>query len=293
MEKMTFDGKVSNIDLKVKFNKALENKYFKKIVNSIDLPMETIMKYTTSLMDASKEFENCSKCKGIENCHNLIVGNLMKAEKYENGIAFSYVKCRFLAKDNYKENVTNFDLPKNIKNASMKDVFKDDKPRIELIKKMKEFKDSYLNKENPKGLYIYGNFGSGKSYLTAALFNDLAEKNIKSVIVHVPELLRSIKDSFDKDYSDIFDEVMTSPLLLLDDIGAEYLTPWARDEVIEPILQYRMDQDLPTFFTSNYDLNELEKHFIINDDKMKAKRIMERINQVSIPVELVGKNRRK
>ncbi len=293
MEKMTFDGKVSNIDLKVKFNKALENKYFKKIVNSIDLPMETIMKYTTSLMDASKEFENCSKCKGIENCPNLIVGNLMKAEKYENGIAFSYVKCRFLAKDNYKENVTNFDLPKNIKNASMKDVFKDDKPRIELIKKMKEFKDSYLNKENPKGLYIYGNFGSGKSYLTAALFNDLAEKNIKSVIVHVPELLRSIKDSFDKDYSDIFDEVMTSPLLLLDDIGAEYLTPWARDEVIEPILQYRMDQDLPTFFTSNYDLNELEKHFIINDDKMKAKRIMERINQVSIPVELVGKNRRK
>ena len=86
---------------------------------------------------------------------------------------------------------------------------------------------------------------------------------------------------------------MNTPLLLLDDIGAEYLTPWSRDEIIEPILQYRMDQELPTFFTSNYSIKEIEKHFIVNDDKMKAKRIMERIGQVSIPVELVGKNRRK
>ena len=175
----------------------------------------------------------------------------------------------------------------------MKDVYKDDKPRIELIKKMKEFKDSYLKGENPKGLYIYGNFGSGKSYLTAALFNDLAEKNVKSVIVHVPELIRSIKDSFDKDYSDIFDEVMNAPLLMLDDIGAEYLTAWSRDEVLEPILQYRMDQNLPTFFTSNYGIDEIEKHFIINGDKMKAKRIIERIKQVSLEIELVGKNRRE
>ena len=53
-----------------------------------------------------------------------------------------------------------------------------------------------------------------------------------------------------------------------------------------------MDQGLPTFFTSNYTMEELEKHFIINDDKMKAKRIIERVKQVSIPVELIGKNRR-
>ena len=86
---------------------------------------------------------------------------------------------------------------------------------------------------------------------------------------------------------------MNAPLLLLDDIGAEYLTAWSRDEVMEPILQYRMDQNLPTFFTSNYSIDEIEKHFIINGDKMKAKRIIERIKQVSDEVELVGKNRRE
>jgi primosomal protein DnaI len=218
---------------------------------------------------------------------------MMKAEKNNNGITYSYIRCKYSLKEKYKDNVTNFDLPKNIKNASMKNVYKDDKPRIELIKKMKEFKDSYLKGENPKGLYIYGSFGSGKSYLTAALFNDLAEKNIKSVIVHVPELIRSIKDSFDKDYSDIFDEVMTTPLLLLDDIGAEYLTTWSRDEVIEPILQYRMDEGLPTFFTSNYSIDDIENHFTINGDKMKARRIIERIKQLTNYMELISENKRK
>lgn len=291
MEKLKLDKKSSNFDLKVRFNKALENKYFHKICKSLSLPEETLMKNTTSIMDAAKEFENCSNCKGLPCCKNSIPGNMLKAEKNNDGIIYSYIRCKYYVKEN--ENVTFFELPKNIKNASMKEVYKDDKPRIELIKKMKEFKDSYLKGESPKGLYIYGNFGSGKSYLTAALFNDLAEKDIKSVIVHVPELIRSIKDSFDKDYSDIFDEVMTTPILLLDDIGAEYLTVWSRDEVIEPILQYRMDQNLPTFFTSNYSIDDIEKHFTINGDKMKAKRIIERIKQVSNEVELIGKNRRE
>ena len=293
MEKLTMDKKTSKFDLNVKFKKAIENKYLYKICKSLALPEDILMKNTTSLMDAAKEFENCSNCKGLECCKNSTVGYMLKAEKNNNGVIFSYVKCKYSQKDNYKDNVTNFELPLRIKNASMKDVYKDDKPRIELIKKMKEFKDSYLKEEKPKGIYLYGNFGSGKSYLISALFNDLAEKGIKSVIVHVPELIRSIKDSFDKDYSDIFEEVMNAPLLLLDDIGAEYLTQWSRDEVLEPILQYRMDQELPTFFTSNYSMEEIEKHFTINGDKMKAKRIIERIKQVSSEVELIGKNRRE
>lgn len=292
MDKLKLDNKSSNFDLKVKFNKALENKYFHKIAKSLSLPEETLMKNTTSLIECAKEFENCTNCKCIEECKNTIIGNMMKAEKNNNGIAYSYVRCKYSLKEKYKDNVTNFDLPKNIKNASMKNVYNDDKSRTEIIKKMKAFKDSYLKGESPKGLYVYGNFGSGKSYLMAALFNDLAEKNIKSVIVHVPELIRSIKDSFDKDYSDVFDEVMEAPLLLLDDIGAEYLTAWSRDEVIEPILQYRMDEGLPTFFTSNYSIDDIEKHFTINGDKMKAKRIIERIKQVSSEIELIGENRR-
>ena len=292
MEKLVMDKKSSNISLQVRFKKNLDNKYFYKICKSLELPENVLIKNTSSLLDCAKEFENCSNCKGLAECKNMTVGYMMKALKNNNGISFSYVSCKYLDKQHYKKNVSYFDLPLRLKNASMKDVYVDDKSRKDILKKMKEFKDSYLNGEKPKGIYLYGSFGAGKSYLISALFNDLAQKDIKSVIVHVPELIRSIKDSFDKDYSDRFDEVMNAELLLLDDIGAEYLTPWSRDEVLEPILQYRMDQELPTFFTSNYSNKEIEEHFTINGEKLKAKRIIERINQVSTPIELVGKNRR-
>ena len=293
MEKMTFDKGPANISLKAKFSKALENKSFSHICKNLDMPSDILMKYTSSLMDCATELDNCSKCKGLDKCPNMIKGSFMKASRNNDGLSFSYVNCRYVTKDQYKDNVTYFDLPLRIKEASISNIYTDDKSRVEIIKKMKAFLDSYMKGERPKGIYLYGSFGAGKSYLIAALFNEFAKKNIKSVMVHVPELIRSIKESFDIDYSERFDSVMNAPLLLLDDIGAEYLTPWSRDEILEPILQYRMDQELPTFFTSNYSINEIEKHFIINDDKMKAKRIIERINQVSEPIELISKNRRK
>ena len=178
-----------------------------------------------------------------------------------------------------------------IKNASLKGIYKE-KNRLEIIKHIKNFLSNY-NQEKTKGFYVHGSFGSGKTYLVAALFNELAKKGNKSIIVHFPELLRGLKESFSTNYTEKFDIIKKTPLLLLDDIGAEYLTAWGRDEVLEPILQYRMDEELPTFFTSNLDLKQLETHLsVINNsvDKLKARRIIERIKQLSIPVELVGKD---
>ena len=82
---------------------------------------------------------------------------------------------------------------------------------------------------------------------------------------------------------------------MLDDIGAENVTNWGRDEILGTILQYRMDNHLTTFFTSNLDINELEKHLSITKDNMdmvKARRIIERIKQLTIDMELISKNRR-
>lgn len=46
--------------------------------------------------------------------------------------------------------------------------------------------------------------------------------------------------------------------MILDDIGAEFLSSWFRDEILGAILQYRMMERLPVFFTSNYTPEELE-----------------------------------
>ena len=86
-----------------------------------------------------------------------------------------------------------------------------------------------------------------------------------------------------------------APLLLIDDIGAENLTDWGRDEVLCPILNIRMEAKLPTFFTSNLDINMLEEHLSTSKsgvDKLKARRIMERINQLSENMIMVAQNYR-
>jgi primosomal protein DnaI len=91
------------------------------------------------------------------------------------------------------------------------------------------------------------------------------------------------------------EELKTADLLLLDDIGAESVTAWSRDEVLQTILQYRMDEELPTFFTSNLTIDELERHLSEtkdNIDKVKARRIIERIKQLTDDIEIISDNRR-
>ena len=294
MDMKRFDkiGTSDSLELDLKYSKAKENKTFCLIAKKLGLSEDVLKKNTSLLLECAKECDNCKNCKGLDYCKNEIVGSMLKANKSGNGIELSYAICKYSQEDKYKENISLFNVPSSLKNASIKDI-KLDGNRKEVLKEIQNFYKDYLSGKNPKGLYLVGDFGTGKSYIIAALFNSLAKDNKESVIVHVPELIRDIKDSFDKDYSEKFDLLLNCELLLLDDIGAEYLTSWARDEVLEPILQYRMDENLPTFFTSNFDYDGLEKHFIVNGEVVKAKRIIERVKYLSKEVQLKCKNFRE
>ena len=300
MKKVSTLVKKSDIvKLKSYYGEALNDACFKSYVNNIDLPDEVLIKYTSNIEDCVKEKENCKKCKGLKSCPNALHGHIYTALKDGNGLNFSYLPCSLLIKEEntyaYKKNITCFDLPKEISDASFSKAYRDDNKRLPIFKYFKEFMESYLKNKSGKGLYLSGSFGSGKTYLIAALFNELAKKDINSALVYYPELLRSLKSSFGSDYEEKFDFIKTVPLLLLDDIGAENTTAWSRDEVLGPILQYRMEEELPTFFTSNLSLKELENALSVTSngsEKIKAKRIIERIKQLTVPLELVSKNRR-
>lgn len=285
--------------LKSYYGEALGDKDFKDYVDNLDVSSDVLINYTASIEDAVKEKKACKDCPGLKNCPNTLKGHVYTALKDNNGLNFSYIPCNKLIKEEntyaYKKNITCFDLPKEISEASFSKAYRDDNKRLPIFKYFKEFMDSYLKDKKGKGLYLSGSFGSGKTYLVAALFNELAKKNISSALVYYPELLRSLKSSFGSDYEEKFDFIKTVPLLLLDDIGAENTTSWSRDEVLGPILQYRMEEELPTFFTSNLTLSELEASLSNTNngiEKIKAKRIIERIEQLTIPLELVSKNRR-
>ena len=285
--------------LKNYYGEALSNKDFKEYVDSLDVGSDILIKYTANIEDAIIEKNNCKNCSSLKNCLNTLKGHIYTAIEDGNNLNFSYIPCDKLIKEEstyaYKKNITCFDLPKEISEASFSKAYRDDNKRLPIFKYFKEFMDSYLKDKKGKGLYLSGSFGGGKTYLIAALFNELAKKDINSALVYYPELLRSLKSSFGSDYEEKFDFIKRVPLLLLDDIGAENTTSWSRDEVLGPILQYRMEEELPTFFTSNLTLEELEKTLSTTNngiEKVKAKRIIERIKQLTVPLELISKNRR-
>ena len=291
--------KDNKLDLVHSFQDACSDKEFYNYLKTLPISEDILMKYTSSLQDAFKESKNCHYCRGLNHCKNRVVGYCYTPEKNNNTIIFSYVACKHeqkrLKDDAYKDNLELFDMPEEIANANLQKVYTDDKARIPIIHYFKEFMEKYQKGEKPKGLYLTGSFGSGKTYLIAALLNEMAKKKVASALVYYPEFLRSLKSSFQTDYNERFDYIKKSPLLLLDDIGAENESAWSRDEVLGPILQYRMQNHLPTFFTSNLNLKELETIFATTSsgvDKVKARRIIERIKQLTISMELIGKNRR-
>ena len=287
--------------LKQNYIKKLSNRDFSELVNILAASDELLMQYTSQLEDSCNEFHNCKECKKLSDCKNKIKGYMYTPKVEKEKVIFSYVACSYQQKKDadtkYQENVYLFEVPKKVKEASLKDLYKNDKNRVEFMKYVKKFIEDLSSKNNPKGIYLHGSYGTGKTYLIAALFNELAKKNIKSAIIYVPEFLRVLKSSFATDFEEKYDYIKRVPLLLLDDIGAEYLTPWARDEILGTILQYRMDEDLPTFFTSNLNLKQLEEHFSQTSngkEEIKARRMIERIKDLTKEFELVGEsNRRK
>ena len=286
------------------FDEALKDPNFKDLVLKTKRKREELIKYTSTLEECTREYTNCKNCPSLSACQNKITGYAYLPKIVEGTLEFSYRPCKYKKKidkkNKYQDNLILYSIPSEIKEASFSKIYKSDKQRMPIIGWLIDFMEKYREDIHQKGLYLYGNFGCGKTYLISAMFNEFAHENIKSAIVFWPEYLRDLKASFNSEikteFDDKFNRIKKAPLLLIDDIGAESVTAWSRDEVLCPILQYRMNNKLPTFFTSNLDLKALENHYAITskgDEIIKAGRIISRIKQLSEYKEMISKNLRK
>ncbi len=298
-EQLASDRIKTNKSLQKDFFKAMEDKKFQILVSKLKLDDEILMKYTSSLEESAEEYNNCMGCKSILECQNKIEGYAYIPKINNNKLQFNYTPCKFkkelAEKNRHFDKITWFNVNNDIKNASVKDIDLKDKNRVEAIAWLKRFLIDYKKNPKQKGLYLNGNFGCGKTYLITAIFNELAKQGLKSAVVFWPEYLRDLKASFDTNYNQKYEYIKKIPLLLIDDIGAEATTAWSRDEILCPLLQYRMENHLPTFFTSNLDLKALEEHLSFSKngvEVIKAGRIIERIKQLTEQLEMKSKNLR-
>lgn len=278
--------------LKDNYIRACRNPEFQKLVASLELTAKEAMNYTSKLEEYLQEENNCKNCHGLYECKNKIRGYTNYPQKYNNHLMFSTEACYFKSQEfkKIKESTTAL---QELETSSLKTIDTSDKNRYKLIKWVTNFIKEYDYGKNIKGLYLHGNFGCGKTYILSACFNEMKKRGFRTKIVYLPDLLRIIKGDFEA-MNDIMDELCNIDILLIDDIGAEKVTDWGRDEILGTILQSRMNEHKTTFFTSNFTIKELEEHLSNKGvDKVKANRIIERIKQLTIDMEMLGANMRK
>ncbi len=286
----------SKVALQKSFAEAMKDPCFVRLVKKLGLSREQAMKITSKLELSIQEGNRCASCKGLFACQNSLCGHLFCPFSREGRIYFSYTPCKYQLEKMKQQEEKEHRFHANLY-ARMKDIdVTGDKKRMGVIKWIDSFFQNYDYVTSDKGLYLYGNFGTGKTFLISALFHELESvKHVSAIQVYFPELLQTLKDDWEL-YENKMYELKRVDLLLFDDIGAEKVTEWGRDEVLGTILQYRMEHHLPTFFTSNMSLEELESHLALSngrEDVLKSRRILERIRQLAIPMELISENRRK
>lgn len=190
-------------------------------------------------------------------------------------------------------------MPKAIKEATISD-FDATSERFEIMDQAITFIEEYVQSPDKfhKGMYIHGPFGTGKTFLIGAIANSLAKKGFSCTLIHFPSFAVKMKTAIATNtVGEKIDLIKKTPVLMIDDIGADSMSSWVRDEVLGVILEYRMQQQLPTFFTSNFSMAKLEEeHLGINQkgeyEPLKAKRLMQRVQFLASEVEMLGPNRR-
>ncbi len=117
--------------------------------------------------------------------------------------------------------------------------------------------------DEPKGwLTLAGPSGCGKTHLAVAIANYRIENNHPAFYITTPDLLDHLRSTFSPDsempYDEFFEQVRNTPLLILDDLGAQSSTPWAKEK-LDQLLNHRFSNQLPTVIVSIVPVEEQQE----------------------------------
>ncbi|RLD11172.1 MAG: DNA replication protein DnaC [Chloroflexota bacterium] len=150
-----------------------------------------------------------------------------------------------------------------------------DKDKLKSLEKA--FQSAKTFAERPKGwLTFTGTYGCGKTHLAAAIANYRAGLGTPPLFIMVPDLLDHLRATFnpksETSYDRLFNQIKTTNLLILDDLGTESMTPWVKEKLYQ-LFNYRYNAKLPTVITTATPLGEI-------DPRIRSRMMDKRISKV-------------
>lgn len=242
------------------------------------------------LVDVIEVIENqrlCQNCKGLVECKQEMKGHFLNI--VSNNL--TYQDCSYLIrqkelKAKYRNLIySSMNIEQEL--PTLKEI-EINAQRATVIKHM----GALLDSKTSKALFLSGAPGVGKTFIVEALLNEYLKQGVKCAYVLLNELAAKMKTlyySFENEdkaeFNYLLNQLQKVSVLVIDDIGSERVDAFLRDEVLFPILDYRMKHRLITNFTSNYTLEMLDRHYRNTsaklDEPIKASRLMERIRVLS------------
>ena len=137
------------------------------------------------------------------------------------------------------------------------------------------------------GLILWGNVGTGKSYIAGCIANALLDKGVPVLMTNFARLLNKLTDMYSSDRNAYIDSFKRYPLLIIDDLGMERDSEFAREQVFS-VIDSRYRSQLPMIVTTNLSLEELKD----TTDLSKA-RIYDRVMERCLPIKVNEQNIRE
>lgn len=160
------------------------------------------------------------------------------------------------------------------------------------MKKILEYTMQYAATFTPdsKSILMFGQTGLGKTHLSLAIANKVLEKGYGVIYDSAINILRSIeKEHFSHEHSsEMIDLVMDTDLLILDDLGTEYETPFY-NATIYNIINTRLNRRKPSIISTNLDFSGISRRY----DKRVMSRIISEYSCLEFKGEDVRLQKRK
>jgi DNA replication protein DnaC len=201
---------------------------------------------------------------------------------------------RFRAKQEKMERESALDSVKRLRqmgfsDSEMKDCTfdKDDGSNEKLSQVARKYVEIFAQMQmRGKGLLLYGDVGTGKTFMSACIANALIGKGHPCLVTNFSRLVNTLQGMYEGRQRYI-DDLKRFDLLVIDDLASERDTAYM-GEIVQSVIDARYRTGKPLIVTTNLTANEM-KH----PEDIRRRRIYSRLFEMCIPVEVKGNDRRK